>query len=522
MKRALAAFALALAANAIAADPAVAQPYAEFTLHAMLSWHPQRREIVVGRCRSEACEAERVAAPGASPEPLNGLDGSIGHAEYQPLRGESIAFTRASRGAPRLYRLDELSGAVAALSAEGSRVSYFAWSPRGDRIAFAAVAASGRTTFTLVDPLQPRTARTLASFEKGDWRDLGFSPDGRKLVFVELVAPRESRVWVLDVAGGARGRVTPLREGHAVFYASPQFSRDGRGLFVRSDLDSDFVRLAFLPLGPGRERALSTQAFDVDEIAVSQDAQRVAFTTNENGSHVLRFLDAATMKELPRPPLFDGVVGGLAWRPGSDELAFHISAARTALDVYSYELGANRLARWTNGNNAAVNTRELAEPAHLHWHGADGRELSGFLYLPPASFAAPRPVVVMLHGPGAQAQPAFIARYNYLVSDLGAAVLYPNPHGSAGFGKAFRALDDGTRRDEAAGDIAQLLDWIAANPALDAKRVILCGGAGGADIARASAARDPARVAAVVAHPQASDEELFAATLAALEGLPKP
>ncbi|HZZ93364.1 MAG TPA: alpha/beta fold hydrolase [Usitatibacter sp.] len=489
-----------------------AHPYGEFTVHAMLSWHPQRREMLVRRRHGATGQVHLVAAPGATPQPLTAFDDPVVHAEYQPGKGDYFVFTRASAGDEiyRLYRQGPGTGAATPITPAGERVAAFAWSPRGDRLLYATQRGAGddaRTVLSLVDPLHAQAVRVLATFGHGHWSDFRFSRDGRRLAFVERVSPAESHVWVIDTASGARGRVTPVTSGNPVSYASPQFSRDGRGLFVLSDRDSQFRHLAFLPLGPGREKPLAAaHDYDVDAFELAWDPNRIAFTTNEAGTDVLRFMDAGTFTELPRPPLFDAVIDGLQWRPGSDEVAFHVSSARTAGDVFTYQLAANRLTRWTNGNNAEVNTRELAEPQLVRWKSFDGREITGYLYAPPARFTGPRPVMVMLHGgPSLEARPEFIGRYNYLVNELGVALVYPNVRGSSGFGKTFLALDDGRHREDAARDVGALLDWIAGRGDLDAKRVIVAGASYGGYLALAATAAHPDRVAGTIVEMGISD-----------------
>jgi dipeptidyl aminopeptidase/acylaminoacyl peptidase len=65
------------------------------------------------------------------------------------------------------------------------------------------------------------------------------------------------------------------------------------------------------------------------------------------------------------------------------------------------------------------------------------------------------------------------------VSDLGIAMIFPNVRGSAGFGKTFVKLDNGRLREDSVKDIGALLDWIAAQPDLDASRVMVTGGSYG-------------------------------------------
>ena len=90
-------------------------------------------------------------------------------------------------------------------------------------------------------------------------------------------------------------------------------------------------------------------------------AKRIALTTNEEGSSVLRFLDLASFKELPRPALLPGEISGLRWSGGAEEdadgedsgkeLAFNVTSARSPGDVYSYNLKTTKLTRWTNSGS---------------------------------------------------------------------------------------------------------------------------------------------------------------------------
>jgi dipeptidyl aminopeptidase/acylaminoacyl peptidase len=132
-------------------------------------------------------------------------------------------------------------------------------------------------------------------------------------------------------------------------------------------------------------------------------------------------------------------------------VGFTIRSAKSAGDVFSYDVKTNKATRWTNGNNRELNTSEFVEPRLARWKTFDGREISGFVYQPPAKFTGKRPVIVNIHGgPEAQARPGFIGRNNYFVNELGIAMIYPNVRGSSGFGKTFLKLDNGRKREPTA------------------------------------------------------------------------
>src|SRR6201982_3260838 len=127
-----------------------------------------------------------------------------------------------------------------------------------------------------------------------------------------------------------------------------------------------------------------------------------------------------------------------------------------------------------------MNTSHLPEPELIHWKSWDGRAISGFLYRPPEKFTGPRPTMILIHGgPEGQFRPDFRGTSNYFLNELGMALIFPNVRGSTGYGKTFLALDNGMLREGSYRDINSLLDWIAQQPSLDAKRVLVTGGSYG-------------------------------------------
>jgi dipeptidyl aminopeptidase/acylaminoacyl peptidase len=482
-------------------------PYGEFRPHGMLSWHPTKREILIRRRLNATNQVHVVADPGAAPQPLTDFPDAVGNAAYQPTTGEYFLFSRGEGGNEvfRIYREDVATKAVTALSPEGVRAGGAAWNRKGDRILYSTQLIDrnnpdrkAQTTIHIMDPLKPESDRSLVTLDGGGWGDFAFSEDGKRLAYLQYISATESYVWVMDLATGNKRRITPANKGGAtVAYDNPKFSKDGKSIFVISDRDSEFRRLVMMPAHGGKERVLAANLkFDVDGFDISFDANRIAFLTNENGSSGLRFIDLATLKELPRPPLVPGVIGGLEWRPKSSEVGFHMTSARSAGDVFSYDVKTNQVTRWTNGNNPELNTSEFPEPRLIRWKSFDGLEISGFHYHPPAKFTGKRPVIVNIHGgPEAQFRPGFIARNNYFINELGVAMIFPNVRGSAGFGKTFIKLDNGMKREDSVKDIGALLDWIKEQPDLDATRVSITGGSYGGYMTLACAVHFADRIA---------------------------
>jgi dipeptidyl aminopeptidase/acylaminoacyl peptidase len=122
------------------------------------------------------------------------------------------------------------------------------------------------------------------------------------------------------------------------------------------------------------------------------------------------------------------------------------------------------------------------------------------LSLPPARFTGRRPVVMVMHGgPEGQSSQGWNGRLNYLIEQLGVALLEPNVRGSSGYGKTFISLDNGRLREDSVKDMGTAIDWISTQPNLDAGRVLVMGGSYGGYMALAASTRLADRIAGAVA-----------------------
>ena len=489
-----------------AAIAAQIEPYAEFKAAAALAWVPGKRELLVRRRLANTYQLHRVAEPGATPEPITDFPDAVTTASFTPKTGELLLFPKGEGGNEqfRIFRWTSGSGDPIPISPVGERAGPPAWSHKGDRIVYTTVLLdannpdrTARTFVHLADPRKPGSDRIIARFASGGIGSFDFSHDDKRLVFVEERSANDSDLWVMEIASGKKRRLTRFPAKDPVYYEAPRFARDGKGVYVVSDRGSEFRHLAYVPVAGGAEAPLTAHLrFDVEEFAISWGVKRIAFTTNEAGTLVLRFLDLASLREVSRPALLPGVVSGLHWREDSAEIAFSVSSARSPGDAFSYDLNLNKVVRWTNGNGPRVNTSAFVEPKTIRWKSFDGREITGLHYPPPAKFEGKRPVIVAIHGgPEGQATASFIGRGNYWLDELGIALIYPNVRGSSGFGKTFLKLDNGRLREDSVKDIGALLDWIKEQPELDASKVIVSGGSYGGYMTLAVAARYSDRLA---------------------------
>jgi dipeptidyl aminopeptidase/acylaminoacyl peptidase len=187
----------------------------------------------------------------------------------------------------------------------------------------------------------------------------------------------------------------------------------------------------------------------------------------------------------------------VSFSPDNRRLGFTLNSATAPGDVYTWELRARRLTRWTQSETGGIPQSTFVEPELISWRSFDDREITGFIYRPRTP--GPHPVVINIHGgPESQFRPGFSSTIQYWVNELGIAVIAPNVRGSDGYGRDFLALDNGPLREDSVRDIGALLDWVGAQDSLDDQRVVVYGGSYGGYMVLASMTHYNDRLAGAV------------------------
>jgi dipeptidyl aminopeptidase/acylaminoacyl peptidase len=167
----------------------------------------------------------------------------------------------------------------------------------------------------------------------------------------------------------------------------------------------------------------------------------------------------------------------MAFSADGSRLAFDLSTATSAGDVWTWDVTRGGLTRWTTSELGALDPARLAEPQLVHFVSFDGLKIPAFVYRPAGVSATTRtPVIVDIHGgPESQTRPGWNVGAQYFAATLGATVILPNVRGSDGYGKRYLDLDNAEKREDTVKDIGALLDWIATQPGLDKDRVAVYG-----------------------------------------------
>jgi len=453
--------------------------YSKFRSATFSSWHPTKLQMLVGTRAGETIQAHQVKSPSSTPKQLTDFPDAVAGISYEPRKGDYFVFSKASGGneAYQFYRYDISNSKITLLTDGKSRNTNLVWSNNGD-IVYSSTRRNGKDAdLYVMNPKDAKTDRLLTTVQGGGWIPLDWSPDAKTILASERISASESYLWLIDVATGEKTLITPKVGSEKIAYAGGEFSRDGKRIYVTTDRNAEFFRLAYIDLTTKQHIFLTNSInWDVENFDLSEDGKNLAFTTNEDGISRLHLLDTLSNKKQTLPSIPIGVISGLDWHKKGKELGFNFVSARSTPDAYSLNTQTGKLSRWTQSDTEGVNPQNFPYPELVRWSSFDGRVISGFLYKAPAKFKGKRPILIDIHGgPELQARPIFINRANYYLNELGVDIIFPNVRGSSGYGKTFLNLADGVKREAAYKDIGSLLDWIKTRPDLDANRVLVGG-----------------------------------------------
>ena len=458
--------------------------YAAFRTATFADWNPAKREMLIATRFGDTNQLHLLKTPGGARQQLTFFADAVSGGRFHPNGGEYIVFAKDIGGGEwyQLYRYDVASGNITLLTDGKSRNLLGPWSSGGDEIAYMSTRRTGKDTdLWVMNPSDPKTDRLLTQLSGGGWQPMDWSPDDKKILLGEELSINESYLWLVDTTTGEKTELTPRSSGEKVSYGEGRFSKDGKGIYLTTDKDSEFHRLAYFDLAMKQPKYLTSKIpWDVEAFDLTRDGKLLAFRTDEDGVSVLHVMDSSTEKERALPNLPPGVIGAVRWNNSGLELGFAMQTSRAQSDCYSLDVTSGRLERWTF-SESAVRTDAFPEAELVRWKSFDGKTISGFLYRPPkGKFPGKRPALVDIHGgPEGQSQPIFLGHNNYYLNELGIALIFPNVRGSTGYGKTFSLLDNGFKREDTYKDINALFDWIATQPELDASRIAVTGGSYG-------------------------------------------
>lgn len=487
-----------------------------------VEWDPHGRGLLISARVGDTAQLHYVDRAGGAWRPLTAGTDPVIFASFAPHAAwRGLVFMRDRGGDEffQLYWLDLATRRETLLTDGASRNGPPLWTHRGDRFVYTSTRRNGRDTDLYVVTLQRLGESQLLLERTGSWAVLDWSPDDRRLLLREVRSGSDARLYVLDLGASQLIPLNPRPpDAEKIVYGRAVWSHDGDGVFFVSNEDSEFLQLRYWDGLMGRQKVLTADIpWDITQLARSRDGGTVAFTANENGISTLYLLDTWSHQHSRVTTLPKGTISSLGFSPDSRSVAVTLDTPQTPGDVYVVRVGNRRVTRWTTTDLGELDPAKFTPPAMIAYptfdeHARHQRRLIPALVYRPARLApdSRAPVLISIHGgPESQAVVGFNPLTQFLVNELGLVVIQPNVRGSAGYGKTFTSLDNGFQREDAVKDIGALLDWIAQQPDLDARRVAVFGGSYGGFMALAALARYPDRLAAGVALSGISDFTTF-------------
>lgn len=469
----------------------------------LAGWAPEKRELWV-KGIFQVTHISSISSPGEKPKTINHIFGRGIYDIYIQPQGHYLIYNQDKDGAEKfqmhLYHFQ--TGKTTLLSDNNARDTEFVWSNNGEQVAYSSTAGGKGVSLYLITPLKPESKRLLVRSDDNYLKAYAWSPDDKLVAYCEFMSMDAARLWVINVETGVKTLLSD-QSSNEDYYSFPRFSKDGNGLFVKTNYRSDVNRIAYVNLATRRYEFLKTaEKWDVEEFQVSPDGKSMAFSVNEDGMSRLYLYDIATKRKKTVSGLPFGIVSGLTWNKTSTDCAFNFKSSKAPNDIYSVAVATGTVERWFQSYSNGMDLDQFPTPPTpelVRWKSFDERTISGFMYRPSRQYPGKRPVIIDLHGgPSEQVRPGYIYADNYLVNDLGVVKIYPNYRGSRGYGKTFVNLDNGLRREGAIKDIGALLDWIKSRPDLDPEKVLVQGASYGGFMALAVAIQYTNRIRASI------------------------
>ncbi|MGF1472766.1 MAG: S9 family peptidase [Rubrobacteraceae bacterium] len=416
------------------------------------SWSADGRRVAFLTDITGVTQVWEVPVEGGWPEQLTFYEERVAGARHSPVE-DRLVFSLDVGGHERmqLYLLGD--GKVRDLTGNPESIHYFGgFEPDGRRIAYTATRRNGTDFDVYTQDLAggPEMVWEVSGYHTvADW-----GPDGSCLIVSRHYSNLNNDLYELDLASREARLLTP-HEGNAR-YSGVRATPDGGSLYLATDLDGDFLRLARLDLSTLELEYLTPDDHDVESVELSRDGRYLAATRNVEGYSDL-MLFSGRGRRMPTPEIPPGVLGGFRFSPDSRRLAFTAAGPALNPDVWVVDLPDGEPRRLTRSSTAGIPRGTFRSPSVIRYPSFDGREIPALFYEPREAGA---PVVVNVHGgPESQSRPLFAPITQYFIN-RGYAVFAPNVRGSTGYGKAYTSLDDVRLRMDSVEDLAHAAYWL--------------------------------------------------------------
>lgn len=304
------------------------------------------------------------------------------------------------------------------------------------------------------------------AFTPGGSSNYVFSPDDKEIAFdsKRVKHPEASTnvdIWTVRIDGTGLKNITEKNQGSDTY---PQYSSDGKYIAYLTQTipayESDKIRLAVYDRAKD-ENKIITESIDnwINDYCWSADSKSIYFTVQEKGYQPLYKISMDDMK-------IEKLIENLAI------YSFDISSKNDfAIFTYTYTNKPTDIARYNFSNKEMKDITAFnkdfcdsvdVRPSEQVWiKGADGIPVHTFIVKPHGFDPTKKyPVVINVHGgPQMQWMDSFRADWQ-IYPGAGYVVVYPNPHGSTGYGQKYTAAISNDWDGKVFEDVMKVTDYV--------------------------------------------------------------
>jgi dipeptidyl aminopeptidase/acylaminoacyl peptidase len=427
----------------------------------------------------------------------------------------SVAFVRPSGSSgpgngSDLYVHSLADGTETRVAHDDVNINGISWSPDGSHIAYVggsqiihhdeSPAYSGaKLIFTVTEfkrgnvfvvPVsggQPTALNITAGYGALRWAD------GTHIVFESQSTDFKKRtIYIADIEGGEPRELH--EDVEEKFWSMPydagdeaQASPNGRWISFLTDTDG-WDHLYVMPAEGGEPVQITKGRFESWRPEWSHDSTKIAFDANEADHPGDRHLGIATIGDDLAHATVQMITTGRGtdiapeWSMDDTQLVYQHTDPHNSADLFVIKAAAaSKPVRLSESMPASIDRSEFVAPQFVHFPGADGTPVPGWLFVPKNLDRTKRhPAIVWIHGDGINQNydgwhvernyAVYYSFHQYLLQE-GYVVFAPDYRGSIGYGRDWRAAvyDDIGGKD--AEDAWRAGDYLKTLPYVDPNRI---------------------------------------------------
>jgi Tol biopolymer transport system component len=281
------------------------------------------------------------------------VDDAVDHGGSLVSEEGQIAFTRATKfnwtnwtsSESDIYAINVDGSGERRLTDSPGLDAFPAWSPDGERIAFASAPEGGPSEIYVMDA--DGSGRQRLTHTSRSEFFLTWSPDGGKIAYTAYDSGYNATLWVMDAADGSYR--TQLASG-----ALPNWSPDGERIAYTAYFGERPYLAVMNTEGSERRglgdasliRRITGTAEMNEEPAWSPDGKRIAFASEDNGEIYVMNADGSGRTRLTYIPSYDHWPP--TWSPDGKRIAF-TSEDKKGSEIYVMNSDGSGLTQLTDG-----------------------------------------------------------------------------------------------------------------------------------------------------------------------------